>query len=46
VLQAGATRQDSALTAVQYVRSSRIQVLGAVLNKGVNHISEKSSNWA
>jgi Mrp family chromosome partitioning ATPase len=46
VLEAGATRQDSALTAVQYVRSSRIQVLGAVLNKGVNHISEKSSKWA
>jgi Mrp family chromosome partitioning ATPase len=34
VLEAGSTRQDAALTAVQYVRSSRIQVLGAVLNKG------------
>ena len=34
VLDAGSTRQDAALTAVQYVRSSRIQVLGAVLNRG------------
>jgi Mrp family chromosome partitioning ATPase len=34
VLEAGSTRQDAALTAVQFVRSSRIQVLGAVLNKG------------
>jgi Mrp family chromosome partitioning ATPase len=33
VLEAGSTRQDAALTAVRYVRSSRIQVLGAVLNK-------------
>jgi Mrp family chromosome partitioning ATPase len=33
VLEAGSTRQDAALTAVQYVRSSRIQVLGAVLNR-------------
>ena len=41
VLEAGSTRQDAALTAVQYVRSSRIQVLGAVLNKGVVRIPEK-----
>jgi Mrp family chromosome partitioning ATPase len=34
VLEAGSTRQDAALTAVQYVRTSRIQILGAVLNKG------------
>jgi Mrp family chromosome partitioning ATPase len=34
VLEAGSTRQDAALTAVRHVRSSRIQVLGAVLNKG------------
>jgi Mrp family chromosome partitioning ATPase len=34
VLEAGSTRQDTALTAMGYVRSSRIQVLGAVLNKG------------
>jgi Mrp family chromosome partitioning ATPase len=41
VLEAGSTRQDAALTAVQNVRSSRIQVLGAVLNKGVVRIPEK-----
>jgi Mrp family chromosome partitioning ATPase len=35
VLEAGSNRQDAALAAVQYVRSSRIQVLGAVLNKGM-----------
>jgi len=34
VLEAGSTRQDAALTAVRFVRSSRIQILGAVLNKG------------
>jgi Mrp family chromosome partitioning ATPase len=34
VLEAGSTRRDSASTAVQYVRSARIQILGAVLNKG------------
>jgi protein-tyrosine kinase len=34
VLEAGSTRQDAASVAVQYVRSARIQVLGAVLNKG------------
>jgi Mrp family chromosome partitioning ATPase len=42
VLEAGSTRQDAALAAVQSVRSSRIQVLGAVLNKGMgisNNIS-------
>jgi Mrp family chromosome partitioning ATPase len=33
VLEAGSTRQDAALTAVQNVRSSRIKVLGAVLNR-------------
>jgi Mrp family chromosome partitioning ATPase len=33
VLEARSTRQDTALTAVQNVRSSRIQVLGAVLNR-------------
>jgi Mrp family chromosome partitioning ATPase len=33
VLEAGSTRQDTASTVVQYVRSARIQVLGAVLNK-------------
>jgi Mrp family chromosome partitioning ATPase len=33
VLEAESTRQDAALAAVQYVRSSRIQVLGAVLNR-------------
>jgi Mrp family chromosome partitioning ATPase len=33
VLEAGSTRQDAALTAVRSVRASRIQVLGAVLNK-------------
>lgn len=41
VLEAGSTRQDAALAAVQYVRSSQIQVLGAVLNKGVVSIPEK-----
>jgi Mrp family chromosome partitioning ATPase len=41
VLEAGLTRQDAALTAVQSVRSYRIQVLGAVLNKGGIPISEK-----
>jgi len=35
VLEAGSTRQDAALCAVQSVRSSRVQVLGAVLNKGM-----------
>jgi Mrp family chromosome partitioning ATPase len=34
VLEAGLTRQDAASAVVQYVRSARIQVLGAVLNKG------------
>ena len=34
VLEAGSTRQDAASVAVQHVRSARIQVLGAVLNKG------------
>jgi Mrp family chromosome partitioning ATPase len=34
VLEAGSTRQDAALTAVQCVRSARVQVLCAVLNKG------------
>jgi Mrp family chromosome partitioning ATPase len=43
VLEAGSTRQDAALTAVQYVRSSRIQVLGAVLNKGMVQVPEKIS---
>ena len=33
VLEAGSTRQDTASAVVQYVRSARIQVLGAVLNK-------------
>jgi Mrp family chromosome partitioning ATPase len=33
VLEAGSTRADAALTAVQCVRSSRIQVLHAVLNR-------------
>ncbi len=33
VLEARSTRQHAALTAVQNVRSSRIQVLGAVLNR-------------
>ncbi len=33
VLEAGSTRQDAALTAVRSAHSSRIQVLGAVLNK-------------
>jgi Mrp family chromosome partitioning ATPase len=33
ILEAGSTRQDTASTVVQYVRSARIQVLGAVLNK-------------
>jgi receptor protein-tyrosine kinase len=46
VLEAGSTRQDAALTAVQYVRSSRIQILGAVLNKGVDHIPEQISKQA
>jgi protein-tyrosine kinase len=45
VLEAGSTRQDAALTAVQYVRSSRIQVLGAVLNKGVVRIPEKAFGY-
>ena len=40
VLEAGSTRQDAALTAVQCARASRIQVLGAVLNKGVVCIPE------
>jgi Mrp family chromosome partitioning ATPase len=43
VLEAELTRRDAALTAVQYVRSSRIQLLGAVLNKGVVSIPEKTS---
>ena len=34
VLEAGSTRQDAALTAVRSIRASRIQVLGALLNKG------------
>jgi Mrp family chromosome partitioning ATPase len=42
VLEAGSTRQDSAATAVQYVRSARIQILGAVLNKGTVKCEEKS----
>lgn len=46
VLEAGSTRQDAALTAVQYVRSSRIQVLGAVLNKGVLPAPERLSKQA
>jgi Mrp family chromosome partitioning ATPase len=33
VLEAGSTRQDIASAAVQSVRSARVQVLGAVLNK-------------
>jgi receptor protein-tyrosine kinase len=45
VLEAGSTRQDAALTAVQYVRSSRIQVLGAVLNKGVERNAEKAFGY-
>jgi Mrp family chromosome partitioning ATPase len=46
VLEAGSTRQDAALTAMQYVRSSRIQILGAVLNKGIVRIPEKISKQA
>ena len=46
VLEVGSTRHDAALTAVQYVRSSRIQVLGAVLNKGMAPIPEKTSKQA
>jgi receptor protein-tyrosine kinase len=42
VLEAGSTRQDAALTAVRYVRSSRIQVLGAVLNKGTVKWEQKT----
>jgi Mrp family chromosome partitioning ATPase len=38
VLEAGSTRQDAAITAVRSVRSSRIQVLGAVLNKETSRI--------
>jgi Mrp family chromosome partitioning ATPase len=34
VLEAGSTRRGAASTAVNTVRSSRIQILGAVLNKG------------
>jgi Mrp family chromosome partitioning ATPase len=34
ILEAGSTRCDAASTAVNSVRSSRIQILGAVLNKG------------
>jgi Mrp family chromosome partitioning ATPase len=41
VLEAGSTRQDAALTAVRCVRSSRIQVLGAVLNKDMVRIPQK-----
>jgi protein-tyrosine kinase len=41
VLEAGSTRQDAALTAVRCVRSSRIQVLGAVLNKGTSRVRDK-----
>jgi Mrp family chromosome partitioning ATPase len=33
VLEAGSTRQDTASVAVQSVRSARVQLLGAVLNK-------------
>jgi succinoglycan biosynthesis transport protein ExoP len=33
ILEAGSTRQDTASAAVQSVRSARVQVLGAVLNK-------------
>jgi Mrp family chromosome partitioning ATPase len=46
VLEAGSTRQDAALSAVQYVRSSRIRVLGAVLNKGIVRIPEKIAEQA
>ncbi|MGC2660277.1 MAG: CpsD/CapB family tyrosine-protein kinase [Bryobacteraceae bacterium] len=38
ILEAGSTRQDAAITAVRSVRSSRVQVLGAVLNKETSHI--------
>jgi Mrp family chromosome partitioning ATPase len=41
VLEAGSTRQHAALTAVQCARSSRIPVLGAVLNKGTLRMREK-----
>lgn len=34
ILEAGSTRRDAASTAANSVRSSRIQILGAVLNKG------------
>jgi Mrp family chromosome partitioning ATPase len=34
ILEAGSTRRDAASTAVNSVRSARIQILGAVLNKG------------
>ena len=34
ILKAGSTRRDVASTAVNSVRSSRIQVLGAILNQG------------
>jgi Mrp family chromosome partitioning ATPase len=45
VLEAGATRQDAALAAVQYLRSSRIRVLGAVLNKGAVGIPERAFGY-
>lgn len=34
ILEAGSTRRDAASTAVNSVRASRVQILGAVLNKG------------
>jgi receptor protein-tyrosine kinase len=43
ILEAGSTRRDAALAAVEHVRSSRIQVLGAVLNKETFHVPERNS---
>jgi Mrp family chromosome partitioning ATPase len=44
VLEAENTRRETALTAVENLRSSKIQVLGAVLNKRVFPIPEKIYN--
>lgn len=44
ILEAGSTRRDAALTAVESLRSSRIQVLGAVLNKRTFPIPERIYN--
>jgi Mrp family chromosome partitioning ATPase len=41
VIEAESTRRDSALAAVETLRSSEVKILGAVLNKRVYPIPEK-----